>query len=123
MDEEQDVARHFSTGQLKTLFELNTDVPSDTHEKLKCQRCLRGREIADPPPDSDTNSDLANWFHAQKDAKKIPDQVLRRLFTPQLISFVFYQKSHEQTRLTAEQKEEKENEDYNPRAEEDSENE
>lgn len=33
VDEETDVARHFSLEQLRTLFDLNTDVASDTHEK------------------------------------------------------------------------------------------
>lgn len=33
VDEETDVARHFSLDQLKTLFELNTSTSSDTHDK------------------------------------------------------------------------------------------
>lgn len=32
VDEETDVARHFSKNQLKHLFELKTDTPSDTHD-------------------------------------------------------------------------------------------
>ncbi|KAI6225709.1 DNA repair and recombination protein RAD54-like [Aphelenchoides besseyi] len=59
VDEVEDVARHFSSNELKTLFELNTTVSSDTHEKLKCTRCVNGREVVEPPPTADTNSDLA----------------------------------------------------------------
>lgn len=33
VDEETDVARHFSTDQLKTLFTYNADTASDTHDK------------------------------------------------------------------------------------------
>ncbi|CAD5206385.1 unnamed protein product [Bursaphelenchus okinawaensis] len=117
VDEEENVARHFSIDQLKTLFEYNDTAASDTHEKIKCQRCLAGREIADPPPDSDTNSDLAHWFHVEKDARKVPDHVVRRIHDPETISFLFYQKSHEQHRLRAEEKQEKEDEDYNPEEE------
>lgn len=32
VDEEMDVARHFSKEQLRHLFELKTDVASDTHD-------------------------------------------------------------------------------------------
>lgn len=108
------MARHFSRDQLKSLFELNDEAASDTHAKLNCQRCLQGREIADPPPDADTNSDLVHWFHVEKDAKKMPDQVLRRIHSPSLVTFVFYQKSHEQLRIKGSQEEEERDEDYQP---------
>jgi DNA repair and recombination RAD54-like protein len=76
VDEETDVARHFSVDELKTLFELRkTEVASDTHEKLRCSRCVNGLEFREPPIEADTSSDLNNWFHAERDYKKVPDQV------------------------------------------------
>lgn len=33
VDEEQDVERHFSLGQLRELFRLNEETASDTHDK------------------------------------------------------------------------------------------
>lgn len=33
VDEEEDVERHFSVGELKDLFRLNEDTISDTHDK------------------------------------------------------------------------------------------
>jgi len=33
VDEEQDVERHFSLGELKELFSLNETTISDTHDK------------------------------------------------------------------------------------------
>ncbi|TKR93523.1 hypothetical protein L596_007959 [Steinernema carpocapsae] len=95
VDEELDVARHFSSDQLKTLFDSNMSITSDTHEKLKCKRCLNGIESVEPPVSADTNSDLANWFHCQRDPRKVPDQILRSIYSCGVISFVFHQKSHE----------------------------
>ncbi|VDN58976.1 unnamed protein product [Dracunculus medinensis] len=75
VDEEMDVARHFSKEQLRHLFELKTDVASDTHDSLKCKRCINGLEYREPRESADTNSDLSEWFHAQRDMRKVPDQV------------------------------------------------
>ena len=33
VDEEQDVERHFSRGELRELFTLNEETTSDTHDK------------------------------------------------------------------------------------------
>uniref|UniRef100_A0A7E4VR40 DNA repair and recombination protein RAD54-like n=1 Tax=Panagrellus redivivus TaxID=6233 RepID=A0A7E4VR40_PANRE len=118
VDSEVDVARHFSLDQLKTLFELRTDVNSDTHDKLKCKRCVNGVESIEPPTTADTNSDLSLWYHAQRDVRKIPDNVLKTVHGCGAISFVFHQKSHEQTKemkdkLKAEEAEAKD-ENYEP---------
>ncbi|KAI6232961.1 DNA repair and recombination protein RAD54-like [Aphelenchoides fujianensis] len=91
VDEAEDVARHFSSTELKTLFELNTGVPSDTHAKLKCKRCQLGREVTEPPDTADTNSDLSLWYHTEKDIRKLPDNVLRTVYDCGAISFVFHQ--------------------------------
>ncbi|VDM54624.1 unnamed protein product [Angiostrongylus costaricensis] len=94
VDAGQDVARHFSSDQLKELFKLETETASDTHIKLKCKRCINGIESTDPPETADCTSDLALWYHSQKDARKIADPILRSVFNCGAISFVFHQKSH-----------------------------
>uniref|UniRef100_A0A158PBR6 DNA repair and recombination protein RAD54-like n=1 Tax=Angiostrongylus cantonensis TaxID=6313 RepID=A0A158PBR6_ANGCA len=95
VDAGQDVARHFSSDQLKELFKLEADAASDTHIKLKCKRCINGIESTDPPETADCTSDLALWYHSQKDARKvIADPILRSVFSCGAISFVFHQKSH-----------------------------
>uniref|UniRef100_A0A0K0F5W5 DNA repair and recombination protein RAD54-like n=1 Tax=Strongyloides venezuelensis TaxID=75913 RepID=A0A0K0F5W5_STRVS len=97
VDEQTEVERHFSTGELKSLFELRTDTNSDTHDKLKCKRCVSGKEVKSPPDDADTNSDLSLWHHTTKDISKIPDTIFRGVLSvPKApISFTFFQKSHD----------------------------
>uniref|UniRef100_A0A1I7X172 Helicase C-terminal domain-containing protein n=1 Tax=Heterorhabditis bacteriophora TaxID=37862 RepID=A0A1I7X172_HETBA len=41
VDAGQDVARHFSSDQLKELFKLETETSSDTHQKLVADPVLR----------------------------------------------------------------------------------
>nr|CAD2127929.1 unnamed protein product [Meloidogyne enterolobii] len=96
VDEIENVARHFSADELKTLFQLETQTSSDTHDKLKCQRCMNGKEMKDPPETADTNSDLALWHHSERDHRKVPDQIIRSLREcVKDITFVFHQKSHD----------------------------
>uniref|UniRef100_A0A914LH77 DNA repair and recombination protein RAD54-like n=1 Tax=Meloidogyne incognita TaxID=6306 RepID=A0A914LH77_MELIC len=96
VDEVENVARHFSADELKTLFQLETQTSSDTHDKLKCQRCMNGKEMKDPPETADTNSDLALWHHSERDHRKVPDQIIRSLREcVKDITFVFHQKSHD----------------------------
>uniref|UniRef100_A0A914VVU3 DNA repair and recombination protein RAD54-like n=1 Tax=Plectus sambesii TaxID=2011161 RepID=A0A914VVU3_9BILA len=95
VDQEEDVARHFSLDQLRDLFKLRTDTPSDTHEKLKCTRCVNGIESREPPESADTNSDLSLWYHSQRDKRKVPDQILKAVYDAGIITFIFHQKSHE----------------------------
>uniref|UniRef100_A0A8R1HRP8 DNA repair and recombination protein RAD54-like n=1 Tax=Caenorhabditis japonica TaxID=281687 RepID=A0A8R1HRP8_CAEJA len=111
VDAGEDVARHFSTEQLRELFKLESSVASDTHEKLKCKRCIQGVESLDPPATADCASDLSNWFHSQKSARKVADNVLRAVFECGSISFVFHQKSHNvEVKKSAEKVEEKDEE-------------
>ncbi|VDO12500.1 unnamed protein product [Brugia timori] len=95
VDEISDVARHFSKDQLRHLFDLKADVASDTHHSLKCDRCVNGIEYREPQEHADTNSDLSDWYHVQKDVRKVPDKVLKRVFDCGAITFVFHQKSHD----------------------------
>ncbi|CAI4225239.1 unnamed protein product [Auanema sp. JU1783] len=126
IDAGEDVARHFSSDQLKELFKLESNVASDTHERLKCKRCINGVESIDPPEDTDCSADLSLWHHSQKDPRKLPDPVLRSVFDCGALSFVFHQKSHKVEVQKAMEKEKKlkeraakEDPEYNPEEEED----
>ncbi|VDM77222.1 unnamed protein product [Strongylus vulgaris] len=116
VDAGQDVARHFSADQLRELFKLEADTPSDTHERLKCKRCISGIESVDPPETADCTSDLALWHHSQRDARKVADSILRSVFSCGAISFVFHQKSHNVE--VPKKKKEQEDEEYKPCEEE-----
>ncbi|KAM4549394.1 DNA repair and recombination protein RAD54-like [Odontesthes bonariensis] len=93
VDEEQDVERHFSLGELRELFTLNEETTSDTHDKFRCRRCVYGREVRPPAEDSDCTSDLSQWNHCFE-KKGLKDQVLKASWDA-AVSFVFYQCSHE----------------------------
>lgn len=96
---------------------MNTEIASDTHARLKCTRCVGGKEKIEPPSSADTNSDMSNWYHAERDVRKLPDQLVRAIAAESgAISFVFHQKSHEQAKQNPmpviEEKEEEEEEKY-----------
>ena len=86
--------------------------------RLKCKRCINGVEAVEPPLDADTNADLSKWFHSQSNPRKIPDNILKNIWSCGDVSFVFHQKSHEQTmemkqKIKEEEAEEKD-ENYDP---------
>ncbi|XP_020843301.1 DNA repair and recombination protein RAD54-like [Phascolarctos cinereus] len=96
VDEEQDVERHFSLGELRELFTLNEAMPSDTHDKLRCRRCVNGRQVRPPAEGSDCTSDLAQWHHSA-DKRGVPDAVLLAAWDA-AVTFAFHQRSHEEQR-------------------------
>ncbi|XP_055203890.1 DNA repair and recombination protein RAD54-like isoform X3 [Gorilla gorilla gorilla] len=99
VDEEQDVERHFSLGELKELFILDEASLSDTHDRLHCRRCVNSRQIRPPPDGSDCTSDLAQWNHCT-DKWGLRDEVLQAAWdaASTAITFVFHQRSHEEQR-------------------------
>ncbi len=56
---------------------------------------MNGVESREPPESADTSSDLSLWYHSERDARKIPDQILKSIWNSGAISFVFHQKSHD----------------------------
>ncbi|WAR23728.1 RAD54-like protein [Mya arenaria] len=76
VDKEEDVERHFSRDELRDLFRLNENTLSDTHEKIKCRRCVNNIQVKGPPEGSDCNSNLSQWNHAA-DKKGLPDLTLK----------------------------------------------
>ncbi|XP_023663173.2 DNA repair and recombination protein RAD54-like [Paramormyrops kingsleyae] len=99
VDEEQNVERHFSLGELRELFSLAEDTNSDTHTKFRCKRCVNELQVRPPPEDSDCTSDLSQWHHCSN-KRGLADAVLQASWDG-VISFVFHQRSHEEQRRTA----------------------
>ncbi|XP_028667308.2 DNA repair and recombination protein RAD54-like [Erpetoichthys calabaricus] len=97
VDEEQDVERHFSLGELRELFLLNEDTVSDTHTRFRCRRCVNGHQVRPPPEDSDCTSDLSQWHHCA-DKRGLKDSVLQASWDA-AVSFVFHNRSHEDQRV------------------------
>ncbi|XP_015917010.2 DNA repair and recombination protein RAD54-like [Parasteatoda tepidariorum] len=91
--DEEEVQRHFSLSELKALFRLETGTLSDTHDKIRCNRCVNGIQVTLPPAEATCNNDLSQWQHAS-DKKNVPDPVLKTCWTTG-VTFVFHQKSHE----------------------------
>ncbi|CAH1775691.1 unnamed protein product [Owenia fusiformis] len=100
VDNEEDVERHFTLGDLKELFQLHEQTSSDTHDKFKCQRCVNNIQVRPPPPDSDCASNLSHWNH-NTDKKGLVDVVLKGAWETKAISFVFHHRSHEKQKQTA----------------------
>jgi len=96
VDNEADVERHFSLGELRELFTLNQATRSDTHDKFKCQRCVNNIQVRGPPEGSDCNSDLSQWHHAA-DKKGLADVILKQAWGP-AVTFAFHHKSHDQVK-------------------------
>ncbi|XP_005303049.2 DNA repair and recombination protein RAD54-like [Chrysemys picta bellii] len=96
VDEEQDVERHFSLGELKELFTLNETTASDTHDKIKCRRCVNGHQVKPPPEGSDCTSDLSQWNHCA-DKRGLQDSVLKATWDA-AVTFTFHHHSHEEQR-------------------------
>ncbi|CAK9824410.1 DNA repair and recombination protein RAD54-like [Anthophora retusa] len=96
VDQEEDVARHFTLNDLRDLFKLEENTISDTHAKFKCKRCVNGVEVKGPPEQSDCNSDLSDWRHSYN-PRNLPDVPLRQCWSSG-ISFVFHHRSHEQVK-------------------------
>ncbi len=119
VDCEEEVARHFSISELRSLFQLEESTISDTHDKyvmfgkyyaktykihkcytsvienhfrIKCNRCVNGIQTKPPAPDSDCTDDLSCWHHCS-DKRWLVDPVLKQCWAAG-ISFVFYQHSH-----------------------------
>ncbi|XP_038067942.1 DNA repair and recombination protein RAD54-like [Patiria miniata] len=95
VDNEEDVERHFSLDQLRDLFPLNESTISDTHDKIKCRRCVNSIQARPPPAGTDCNSDLAHWNHCAS-KRGIPDVVLKQALETNRVTFVFHHRSHEQ---------------------------
>ena len=63
VDNEEDVQRLFNVAELKELFRRE-DTVCDTHDRLKCSRCVNGVQFRPPPDGATCNGDLSQWHHA-----------------------------------------------------------
>ncbi|XP_054724428.1 DNA repair and recombination protein RAD54-like [Uloborus diversus] len=91
--DEEEVTRHFSLSELKELFRLESSTFSDTHDKIRCKRCVNWIQVTSPPDNATCNNDLSQWHHS-KEKKNVPDHILKSCWNTG-VTFVFYQKSHE----------------------------
>ncbi|XP_017784578.1 PREDICTED: DNA repair and recombination protein RAD54-like [Nicrophorus vespilloides] len=92
VDNNEETMRHFTASELRELFILEK-TNSDTHDRLKCKRCITNIQMTNPPENADCTSDLSNWYHAW-DKKSLADIVLKEIWDlAKHISFVFHQKS------------------------------
>ncbi|XP_063905867.1 DNA repair and recombination protein RAD54-like [Zophobas morio] len=111
VDNNEETARHFSAAELRDLFKLE-ETDSDTHQRLRCKRCLNKIQIKNPPEEADCTSDLANWYHCW-DKKGLADMVLKQIWdVSKYISFVFHQKSASQEVKMSKIEEQEEDPDY-----------
>uniref|UniRef100_A0A8D8TTW0 DNA repair and recombination protein RAD54-like n=2 Tax=Cacopsylla melanoneura TaxID=428564 RepID=A0A8D8TTW0_9HEMI len=106
VDCEEDVARHFSMSELRSLFQLEENTISDTHDKIKCKRCVNGVQVKPPPPESDCTDDLSCWHHVT-DKRWLVDPILKHCWAAG-VSFVFYQHSTKAEKPRIEKTEEEE---------------
>lgn len=91
--DEQEVERHFSLDDLRSLFLLVQTTPSDTHDRLRCRRCVNNLQFQAPPCDSDCSRDLSQWNHCWN-KHGLRDLVLQASWDAG-VSFVFHQCSHQ----------------------------
>jgi DNA repair and recombination RAD54-like protein len=104
VDAVEDVERHFSMDNLRTLFELNENTSCETHDVFKCKRCVYGRMTRS----GDMHyGDTSTWNHySEVDLAKLADPMLREC-AKGVVSFVFQYRSHE-TRSVVFKEEDKE---------------
>ncbi|TPP66356.1 Dna repair and recombination protein rad54 [Fasciola gigantica] len=99
VDQQEEVERHFSLGDLRELFSFHSETVSDTHDRFKCRRCVNMVQVKPPPDDSDCNCDFSVWNHCYG-KKHLRDIVLKSAWDTNSISFVFWHYSHEEQRTT-----------------------
>ncbi|KAA0192105.1 DNA repair and recombination protein RAD54 [Fasciolopsis buskii] len=99
VDQQEEVERHFSLGDLRELFSFHSETVSDTHDRFKCRRCVNMVQVKPPPDDSDCNCDFSMWNHCYG-KKHLRDIVLKSAWETNSISFVFWHYSHEEQRTT-----------------------
>ncbi|XP_067933850.1 DNA repair and recombination protein RAD54-like [Watersipora subatra] len=98
VDQEEDVERHFSLGDLRELFTYNPDTKSDTHDRFKCRRCVNNVQVKGPPEGSDCRDSLSSWNHSAV-KKGLSDPILKGAWQS-VVSFVYHHKSHEKQKVT-----------------------
>ncbi|CAD7086283.1 unnamed protein product [Hermetia illucens] len=111
VDNNEDSERHFTRDDLKYLFRLEENTMSDTHDKLKCKRCINNLQVTAPPPTADCTSDLTQWFHCTNN-KGVPDNVLSQAWSAsKCVSFLFHQRSQGEVESRSESADNEEKED------------
>uniref|UniRef100_A0A1I8NPK8 DNA repair and recombination protein RAD54-like n=2 Tax=Stomoxys calcitrans TaxID=35570 RepID=A0A1I8NPK8_STOCA len=85
--------KHFTRDDLKDLFSYDPNIISDTHNKLKCKRCVNNIQTEPPAENTDCTSHLSQWYHCSNN-RGLPDSHLAEAWrTGKCISFVFHHRS------------------------------
>ncbi|XP_017152967.1 DNA repair and recombination protein RAD54-like [Drosophila miranda] len=96
IDNNESAEKHFTRDDLKDLFSFDPDILSDTHDKLKCKRCVQNVQMKPPPDDTDCTSHLSQWYHCSNN-RGLPDNILAQAWTDsKCVSFVFHHRSQSQ---------------------------
>ncbi|KXS10697.1 hypothetical protein M427DRAFT_73647 [Gonapodya prolifera JEL478] len=127
VDEEENVARHFSLENLRQLFQYTGDHALRHARPVQVQAVLQGPP-AGAPPEGQINAgasaaDTSQWNHiSQMELSRVADIVLNKS-SHDVVSYVFQNKSHEQVarKPTEKKSEEEKDDDYAPGKEDDDE--
>lgn len=93
VDENEDVERLFSAGNLKDLFKFNKGVVCDTHDTYKCKRCKDGRQAIKAP--AMLYGDATTWNHiGNPELCDNHDTLLLNEASAEDVRFVFQYISH-----------------------------
>ncbi|EDV31865.1 uncharacterized protein Dana_GF14336 [Drosophila ananassae] len=93
IDNNESSEKHFTRDDLKDLFSFDQKILSDTHEKLKCKRCVQNIQTKPPSESTDCTSHLSQWYHCSNN-RGLPDSILAQAWTDsKCVSFVFHHRS------------------------------
>eukprot|EP00099_Drosophila_melanogaster_P013779 NP_476661.1 okra [Drosophila melanogaster] len=96
IDNNESAEKHFTRDDLKDLFTFDANILSDTHDKLKCKRCVQNIQMKPPPEDTDCTSHLSQWYHCSNN-RGLPDNILAQAWMDcKCVSFVFHHRSQAQ---------------------------
>ncbi|XP_030377292.1 DNA repair and recombination protein RAD54-like [Scaptodrosophila lebanonensis] len=99
VDNNESEEKHFTRDDLKDLFKFESNVVSDTHDKLKCKRCVQNVQMTPPDNDTDCTSHLSQWYHCSNN-RGLPDTILAQAWTAsKCISFVFHHRSQGEAKV------------------------
>ena len=97
VDSVEDVERHFTLDSLRELFQFKPNTSSDTHDTIRCKRCIDGQQTIKAP--AMLYGDTSSWNHFTNDGPqgalgKIQDLLLRQETEETDVSAVFQYISH-----------------------------
>lgn len=93
VDDALDAERHFTSEDLRALFQFKGDTDCDTHDTYKCRRCQGGQQVANAP--AMLYGDTSTWNHmSHANLGSLHDDLLRAECAHEDVSYVFQYCSH-----------------------------